>query len=121
MKLVKQTSMVLALAIISAGVFCFAECAYAQPMQCHGNPETKDRTPHEAGALCCPSFEAPHHSHSKVVLTPNNTFFTDSSDFQSTSTGSVLRPRLYLYLPSDLSPPRIFLMSYAVHAPPSAL
>ena len=121
-KVNKFTSLVLGLAIALAGAFCYAECAFAQSMEtpaaCHS--KTGEHTaPHEAGELCCPEFIALQNIQSSIHFYPET-----PSDFYLTTIHTLNLSQMParqgdLYLPSDASPPRVFLLNFSIHAPPA--
>lgn len=120
-----SSSLVFATAVIST--FCFAECALAAPPpqetsshHCQKETPTQDKSDHGAGESCCPAFVALVGS----PVQPLDSLLETTADYIDPSQ-NLVEPIIIssqeFYFPSDVSPPRVFLATNSIHAPPALI
>lgn len=123
----KATSTFLAVALASISTFCFAECAFAVPQpqetrahHCQKEQPTEQESTHNAGEPCCPAFVALIGSQVEPLFSLSEATANNIAPPQVFVEPTISSSK-ELYIPSDLSPPRVFLVTNAIHAPPALI
>lgn len=125
MNRLKVSSTILAVTFALASSFCYVDCALAKSVSiapsCHradSQEGSEKGSKHDAGSTCCSALVALQQSQSQISIgldqAPHFTF----SGVELAKADIVQISSMDLFVPSDSSPPKFFVLTHAVHAPP---
>ena len=120
MRLTKALAMITVFTFALAIQFCFTECAFARPavvQECQGHCQKDEPQPNDPSG-CCQTFLALHKTPAQSIFAGQTILFhAVSVPFEFSAAISKIQSGFNA--PSELSPPRVFLLAHAIHAPPA--